>query len=249
MRLNQSTLTLTGKDSTYKISATITPSNASDQALNWTSSNTGVATVASDGTVTAVAPGRAIITAISAQDNTKLSKCTVVVYNQVTGITISATTLTVKLGRTALLNVAVSPSDSFKEVKWTSSNEAVAKVSTSGILRPVAPGSTVITATTTDGAKTASCTVTVQQGVTGIRMDKSAMTIKVGDPDQTLVAMISPTNASVQSVTWKSSNTTVATVDANGVLHAVAAGTVVITVTSTDDPTKISRCTVTVMAP
>ena len=64
--------------------------------------------------------------------------------------------------------------------------------------------------------------------------------------DITLTATVNPSNATDKSLTWKSSNPNVATVDSNGKVHAVAYGTAVISATSVQDPTKVAKCTVTV---
>ncbi len=105
-----------------------------------------------------------------------------------------------------------------------------------------------ITATTIDGSKTASCTVTVTTRVTGVSTDKSTISLKVGDPDAKLNAVISPASATVKDVIWTSSNSNVATVASDGTVHAVAIGTATITVTTVDSA-KTAKCVVIVPTP
>lgn len=235
-------LTLGGDDAT--LTTIFTPVSANNKGLTWTSSNPGVATV-DEGTVHAVATGKAVIKATSA-DGSKVTSCSVTVYDPSSGITISVPNITVALGKTAPLKTTVSPTTAYKVANWKSSNEAIAKVSATGVITPVAVGSVTITATTSDNAYSVTCDVTVIQGVTKITLDKTKQTMVVGGENQTLTATITPATATVQTVTWKSSRPDVATVDENGVVHAVGPGTAVITCTSTQDTTKTARCTITV---
>ena len=237
---------LGGSDAT--LNATISPDNATLKDVKWTSSNTKVATVGADGTVHPVASGSAIITAVSAQDSTKTAKCTVTVPVNVTGITVSKSSITLKLGLgTASITSTIKPGNAtVRTVTWSSSDTNIATVSATGTVKPVGAGKVTITATTTDGGLSATCDVTVIQPVTGITLDHSSISAKVGDNDITLNATINPTDASVKDVTWSSSNSGVATVSTDGIVHIIAKGTTIITVKSTQDTGKSAKCTVTV---
>ncbi|ADL50966.1 Ig-like domain-containing protein [Clostridium cellulovorans] len=229
------------------LTPSVLPTGATDKSLKWTSSNPSIATVDSTGKVHAVAYGTAIISAISVQDPTKIGKCTVTVPVPVTGVTVNSTSNYVKMGTPLTLTTAFAPTNAtIKTVTWSSSNEAIAKISATGVVTPVAIGSVTITAKTTDGSFTSTKTLNVVYGVTSVTLDKTIATLKVGGTDLTLVPTINPTNATVKTLIWKSSNPNVATVDSNGTVHAVAAGTVVISATSEQDPTKIAKCTITV---
>ncbi len=96
---------------------------------------------------------------------------------------------------------------------------------------------------------TATATVNVTARVTSVTLDKSTLMLKIGDNDVTLVPTINPVSATNKNVTWSSSNPSIATVDANGKVHVVAAGTVTITATSKQDSTKLAKCTVSVTVP
>ncbi len=241
--LNTNSLTLE-EGGTATLTATITPSNATDQNVTWSSDNESVATVDQNGRVTAVAQGGATITA--AVDG-KSAKCSVTVNAAapvpVTSVSLDKTSLGLTEGDTETLTATVEPSDATnKNVTWSTSDASIATV-TDGVVTAVAPGTATITVTTVDQSKTATCTVTVTVPVTGVTLNKTRTSLYVGDTE-TLTATVAPDNATNQAVTWTSSNPSVATVK-NGVVTAVAPGIAVITAT-TQDGNHTAACAVTV---
>ena len=155
----------------------------------------------------------------------------------VESVSLDKATKTLFVGSTFTLTATVMPENAYdKRVNWKSSNTSVATVS-DGVVTAKAAGTAKITATTVDGAKVASCTVSVQQApnvaVTGVSLNKSSADLSVGETE-TLTATITPSNATNQNVTWSSSNTIVASVSSNGVVTAKASGTAKITVKTTD---------------
>ncbi len=154
----------------------------------------------------------------------------------------------VGIGETSQLSIAYTPTNTnMTNVTWSSSNSSIAAVNSTGLVTGVAQGSATITATAKDKDNndiTDSVTVTVSPiAVTGVSLDSNSAVVKAGKT-VTLVATISPTNATNKSVTWTSSDTSVAIVSA-GVVTGVAAGTATITV-KTVDGNKTATCTVTV---
>ena len=126
------------------------------------SSNTAVATVSTSGLVTAVAIGSATITVTTVDGNFTATSEITVANIPVTSVSVSPTTTTIGIGGTQQLTATVLPANaSNKSVTWSSSNTAVATVSTGGLVTGVAVGSATITVTTQDGNYTASCAVTV----------------------------------------------------------------------------------------
>ncbi|MBU3158457.1 carbohydrate binding domain-containing protein [Clostridium frigoris] len=132
-----------------------------------------------------------------------------------------------------------------KNATWTSSNTKVAKVSATGLVTAVKAGSAKITVISADGHKKAKCKVTVKTvnatiiPVIGVTLDKTTVShLPIGTGatkiTQQLVATISPTNATNKNVTWTSSDTSVATVSATGLVTAVKTGSATITATSED---------------
>ena len=169
-----------------------------------------------------------------------------VVY-KVTGVTLSETTLTLDVGESDTLTATITPSNATDQnVTWSSDNESVATVDQNGRVTAVAQGGATITAAV-DG-KSAKCSVTVNAAapvpVTSVSLDKTSLELTEGKTAQ-LTATVEPNNATNKNVTWESSNTSVATVDANGLVTAVSAGTATITVTTVDGG-KTDTCTVTV---
>ena len=164
--LNQTSLSFTAANQTATLTATVTPSNATNKSVTWTSSNTSVATVSSSGVVTAKANGTATITAKTADGTNLTATCTVTVAIPVlaTGISLNQTSLSfTAANQTATLTATVTPSNATnKSVTWTSSNTSVATVSSTGVVTAKANGTATITAKTADGTNlTATCTVTV----------------------------------------------------------------------------------------
>ena len=160
----------------------------------------------------------------------------------VSSVSLSQTSVALEVGGTFSLSATVSPSNATdKEVTWSSSNTSVATVS-NGVVKAVGEGSANITASA--GGKSAVCQVTVSPAripVTGISLDLKEASIYVGET-LTLVATISPADATDKSVAWTTDDPKVATVDPKGVVTAVGPGTCTITAQSGDFSAK---CTIT----
>ena len=225
--LNKTSTTI-AKNTTEKLEATLTPAD-SNSTVTWSSSNPAVATVAEDGTVTGVNVGTAKITAtvegISAS-------CDVTVTNPLKGIVITCNDNKTALtkGQTAQLNVVYDPDDTTdpKEVKWTSSNDKVAKVDAKGLVTAVAEGNVTITAQV--GDKTATYDFTIGEvKLTNISLDKTDITIHKGGNDKVTVIYDPENTTDDKTVSWSSSDKTVATVDGDGNVSAVKTGSAVIT--------------------
>ena len=147
-----------------QLRATVTPSDAANKSVSWTSSATAIATVDNTGKVTAVSAGTATIT-VKTADGGKTATCAVTVTTKVipvTGISIEeGATAEVEEGKTVALTAKVQPDNATdKTLTWTSSNKAIATVA-DGVVTGVAAGQAVITAKA--GDKEATCTVTVKR--------------------------------------------------------------------------------------
>ena len=146
----------------------------------------------------------------------------------VTGISLDQSSLTLDIGGTANLTATVSPSNATnKAVSWSTSNQSVATVN-NGTVTAVAAGTVTITATA--GGKSATCSVTVNKkevAVASIDLDQTEAELETGET-LTLTATVTPNDATNKTVTWTSSNDKTATVK-DGVVYAIAAGTVTIT--------------------
>ena len=228
------------------LTSTVAPDNATTKAVTWKSSDTKVATV-ENGKVTAKAKGTAIIT-VTTQDGNKTATCTVQVSAEpstaVSSVELNKATIALEKGKTYTLKETIAPSTAKnKAVTWKSSNTKVATVK-NGKVTAKAKGTTTITATTKDGAKKAICKVTVGvKSATRIKLNKTKVTLGRGKtlkPKATLM----PKNANPTTITWKSSNTKIATVSKSGKITAKAKGTATITAFSWNG--KKATCKVTV---
>lgn len=166
----------------------------------------------------------------------------------VTGVTLNKTSLSLVEGNSETLTATVSPDNATnKAVSWKSSDASIASVDGTGKVTAVKAGSATITVSTTDGSKTATCSVSVTPktiSVTGVAIEPSTLEIKEGATFQ-LKATVNPADAS-QAVDWASPSPHIATVDQNGLLTAVAPGTVRIVVRSKAFTDKQGFCDVTV---
>ena len=149
----------------------------------------------------------------------------------VTSVSVKPSSLSLKVGETAQLTATVTPVNADNDnVNWSSSDNSVATVA-DGLVTAVKEGSATITVTTIDGGKTATCAVTVSTDVvpvTGIKLNMETADLEEGKTLQ-LEAILEPANTTERNVSWKSSNTEVATVSENGLVTGVSAGEATIT--------------------
>ena len=171
--LNKYAETLTEGD-TITLSAEVLPYDTTySKNVSWSSSNSAVATVDANGTVTAKSAGTAIITATS--ENGMTASCTITVEKKlipITEVCLDKSSATLTEGDTATLTATVLPENTTysKDVSWSSNNSEVAAVDANGTVTAKSVGTTIITATSENG-KSASCTITVNKKdtYTGLR--------------------------------------------------------------------------------
>ena len=174
--LNKTTITLVVGE-TEQLTATVTPTNATNKNVAWSSSNTSVTTVDATGLVTAVSAGTAIIT-VTTQDGNYTATCEVMVTQPVTGISLSKSAVTLTVESTEQLIATIEPSNATnKTVTWSSNNTTIALVSSTGIVTAKDAGTATITVTTQEGNYAASCTITVTQPLSNISPIKSAIKV------------------------------------------------------------------------
>jgi len=249
--LDQHTKTLP-QGTFFQLTATVAPSDASDKSVTWSTSDPSVAVVYSDGTVTAVGPGTATITATT-NDGAFTDTCLVTVTRPVSGVVLDQLTKTLTIpvgvayGDAFTLTATVQPADATdKNVSWSTSNSVVATVA-NGVVTARGVGTATITVTTEDGRYSASMVVTVIRLVTGVVLDQSERLLAVADGFD-LTALVAPSDATDQTITWSTSDPSVAIVDTHGHVTAVSPGVATITVT-THDGQFTDKCVVTVFQP
>ena len=282
------------KGKTLTLTPTVYPSSLTDKSVTWKSSDESIATVTSEGKVKGIKYGTATITCTS--NATGLSTTCKVTVGLVK---LDKSNATIEKGTTLTLKPTVYPSSlEDKSVTWTSSAKSIATVSSSGKVKGIKAGTATITCTSVATGLKATCKVTVINGtvtlnkteafiekgktttlkatltpttledmsVTWTSSDKTVAGVSatcqvtigkvvLNTPEftlrktrtLTLVATLYPTTLTDKSVTWKSSDTKVATVSSSGKVKGVGAGTATITCTSNATGLK-GTCTVTVLA-
>lgn len=249
VRLNKSSLSLAiGK--TERLAGTVIPDDAVNRDVSWYSTDETVATVDQNGLVTAKKGGKCEIVCVSAENSSISARCTVTVTVPVTGVDVDIEKTEIYTTQKVKLSATVYPaSASNKKVKWTSGNTRIATVDQNGLVTGVGSGEVAIICETVDGGFTSKCTVTVlpKINVESITLSASTMTLRLGETGL-LSALVKPENATFKNdITYKSSNTKVATVDSFGLIRTVAPGTVTITVTSNDNSFATAKCRVNVV--
>lgn len=234
---------------TIPLVATVEPSDARDKSVTWSSDDESVVTVDDEGKITAKSVGSATIT-VTTNDKKYTAECRVVVSDnvvKVTGITLSTTKLTLAVGDAERVEATVTPNNATnKGVTWSSSDSSVASVSSTGVIRAVSDGEATITASTKDGDHKDTVKVKVEKiSVESLKVEN--LTVGIGKTAE-LSYKVLPANAADKTVTWKSTDTSIATVDNNGKVTGVEAGTVTI-IGTTKDGEKKGTAKVTVTKP
>ena len=244
--LYETSITL-NEGETKQLTATISPSNATNKDVTWNSSNTSVATVSSSGLVTAKASGSATLTCKAADSSGKNATCSVTVKSSTvepTGITISPTSKTITVGDTFYASYTLIPSNATTTVTWASDNTSIATVSQSGLVKGISAGSTWIYITTANNI-TSYFKITVNPATiepTNITISPSSKTVKVGETF-TMTYTLSPSNATT-TLTWTSDDSSIATVSSSGVVKGIKAGTTNINVKTANGKTDYCKVTV-----
>lgn len=232
-----------------------TPESAFDKGMTWTSSNPSVAKVelsgTSNGKVTGVAPGIALITG-TANDGKFTVACLVTVKAKAiandTKVTLKPTTKYLKLRKTFYITATVTGTSN-KKVKWSTSKKSVATVTSDGKVKGKKVGTAYIKATAQDGSGAyARCKVRVVRMAKKIKLNKSTAKVLVGSTLK-LKATITPKNATIKKVKWSSSNNSIATVSSSGRVLGVSPGIVKIKAKATDGSGKSATCILTVQEP
>ena len=225
----------------------ILPEKATVDRILYSSDNTQVATVSAEGVIDAIAAGSATITV---KAGNKTAVCRVTVNEKtvaVESVTLDKTEASLQIGETITLTAAVLPENATdKTVAWSSSDTSVATVDNDGKVTAIKAGNAKIIASV--GDIKAECAVTVNEAtveVESVVISEKEVNLTVGENIR-LTATVMPENATDKTVTWSSSNESVATVDATGKVTAIAAGQAVITASASD---KSATCTVTVEKP
>lgn len=254
VKINKTSVSvLRGKTYNLKITGT-------KKKIKWTSSNKKIATVSASGKIKGINKGRCNI---YAKVGKKKYTCKVTVKQPVTSIKLSKKSISLNKGKKYTLKASIAPKNAAnKAVVWKSSNTKIASVSSKGVVTAKSAGTTTITATAKDGSgKKANCKVTVKGSsnkkilIQELKFDIKERIIElmpaqykdtskywvnryIGREDHYYDPIIFPSNATNKTLSWKSSNTNVATVDTKGNITALRAGTTIISASTTDGSKK-----------
>ncbi len=216
-----------------KLKAIFTPAEATDVHLSWSSSDESVAEVDAAGNIKAIAVGTATITVKSGDGFT--ASCLIRVHSEdeiiAEGIELNMPMVEITEGDTVELIATITPAETTdKTVTWSSSDPEIATVDQNGIVTAVKVGKATITAKLTNGLEV-TCQVTVVAKVIeaeGIELNLPAVEVIEGETVE-LTATVNPEETTDKTVTWTSSDETVATVDQNGIVTALKVGKATIT--------------------
>lgn len=225
----------------FQLIASVTPVDAVTK-LDWASDNNSIASVSSNGFITAVSSGETTVHVKT--DNGLAAECHIIVTKQdipITSVSLSNTSLTLIEGDNKVISAAVLPSNTTlnKAISWSSSNNAIAKVDANGKVFAVKPGNAEIIAKASNGI-TAKCKISIQKRevpITSISISNTSLSLSEGDGRQ-LSATVYPANTTMnRSISWTTSNKGIVTIDGSGGVHAIASGNAIITARSSNGKT------------
>lgn len=228
VKLDQADVTI-NRHNTLQLTALISPANTTESKTTvWSSSNADVATVDSKGLVTGVNAGE---TAITAKVGSHTATCNVTVVVLIEGISINYEELSVIKGDTAQLTAKTIPEDTTedKAIVWSSSDPEVATVDKNGLVTAIKTGKATIKAKSELTGFSGSCEITVVSPMTGISMDKTTLTVNRDRTDKLTVIFSPEDTTDDQTVTWSSSDPSIADVDQQGNVTGHKIGTATIT--------------------
>lgn len=232
--LNRNTYSI-APGASARMLAIISPIEASNKSISWFSTNESVLSVDQSGLIKTIAEGDATII-VTTDEGAHKDSCQVRVESiKVTGIEVTPADTEIALNYSTTLSAKVFRSNaSDKSFTWESKHPDIAKVNKYGVVTGISPGDATIVATTLDGDFTSESVVNVRiKHIESVSITKEKVALNVGKTE-ILVADLLPLNASDKAVVWSSENTSIATVNASGVVKGVSAGVVKITVKTND---------------
>lgn len=236
-----------GKQQT--ITATCSPSTATNRNWRLTSADTGIVRV-SDNTFIPKKAGECLVTVESVQNPEICQQYRALVVQPVTRVQVKSDVKYLYLGETLALSAAITPADAtIQSVTWSSDQPECASVDEYGVVTALKRAQVVITAKAADGSgRTGSYTLIIRQPPEEVTLNKTDVRLKAGNY-VTLSATVKPSTVGDKSVVWSSSDTSVAKVNANGRVTAVNPGTAIITAQSNTHPNVYAQAIIRVYQP
>ena len=230
-----------------QLTAIISPENATNKSVIWSSDDRDIAMVDATGLVKAIDEGVAIITASIGK---LTATCNLTVAREIIEVTSVEITpegpITITEGEELQLTTTIAPENATnKEVTWSSSDKTIATVSETGLVTAIAAGEATITASA--GDITAECVVIVERAevaVSEVQITPAGpLTIEPNEEIQ-LTATVLPENATERSVVWACDDAEVLSISENGLVKALTEGTAMVTATAGGI---VAECEITVM--
>lgn len=233
----------------FQLTATVSPqSSGVDTSVTWASLDESVVTVDQNGLVKFVAPGETYVSVTSNADSTKVAYCKFVITQEVKEVKMDQDSVTLNVGDQSRLTYVINPSNATnKKVTFSSSNEEILKVDSTGMVTALKSGSATVIIQTDDGGYIDMTNVTVLQPVTEIQLSQTQMKVKKGTIFW-LNATVLPDTADNKNIIWSSSDTSKATVTPDGMVTTLSVGTVTISAVSADNGT-VAYCVVDITEP
>ncbi len=232
----------------FQLRATVTPDNAANKEIEWSSADTTRATVdKKTGMVTFVSPGNVSIIATSVDNPAVTAICNFNIQVPVATVTLDETTKTMYVGQTARLTYKLLPDKaSISTVTWTSTNTSVAAVDGTGLVTAKGVGTAVIILKALDGGQSVYCTINVRRVASSVKFDVATLNLKVGE-SYAIKPTFTPTDSTDTNLVWESSDTKIATVDDTG--KVTGKGTGVAIIMAKTEVGGVATCKVTVTQP
>lgn len=230
----------------FDLKASVSPSGASNLTVEWKSSNEKVATVSDKGEVVGVAAGMAIITATT-KDGGITANCVITVRERITSMKLNHEEYRLGIDKSVTLSVLIeNETATDQKFRWVSSNQDVASVNKNGKVTGRKLGYATITAYALDGSgQEASCEIEIVRPVKKVSLDKSFMSLFVGESKE-LKLKIEPSNATYKGAVWTTTDSSIAMVDEDGMVTGLKAGSVTITAEAQDNSGKKATSYITV---
>ncbi|MDD3187596.1 MAG: Ig-like domain-containing protein, partial [Bacilli bacterium] len=259
IEINKNELSVTTTDK-IQLSATITPTNATNKNITWVSSNGSVATVDENGLVTVKTSGTVYIVAKATNDLTIKDSCKLTISlpnkdteSEITEINLTENQKKLNIKDTYEVKYDVNPTDQKSNVTFASTNTSIATVNDNGLVTAQGIGTAYIKVfSKTNEDVFAILTVIVNSNteekidIDSIYLNKTNLEL-YENTKYTLSYNINPVYATNKEVTWSSSDKNILTVDSNGLITAVSPGVATVKIVSNDDFSKFSICEITVL--
>ncbi len=233
---------------TRQLTANLTADPGAARGTIWRSSNPAVATVSSNGAVSALSVGSAIVTALAEADTTRRATSLITVrYAPVVTVSPTALSLSLNEQRTLTANVQAESGVS-TAVTWRTNNAGVVSVTATGVITATGFGTALVTVVSVaDTTRRAAATVTVAPAIRSLALSPTAVTVFQGDVRTLTATLVADPGAST-AIIWRSGNSAIASVSGGGDVSALTVGTTTVTAIAAGDTTKRATATVTVAA-